>query len=226
MASKLHLRIEDLATIESMSPNQYKFLENYHKYPVHLLHGFAGTGKSFLATYRALEDVLDKGTPYEHLIFIRSPIGTTNIGALPGDLVEKGSPFEEPFYYICNDLFPKDKGAYEKLKSQGLVSFRLCTHLKGVTFDGSIVVVDEIQNMKYNELYNIITRVGYDSKIIFCGDTRQNDISGSSGLPKFKSRLDRMKSVHQVNFDKYEDIVRGDIVKEFIIADSEYESNI
>lgn len=218
MANKLHLRIDDLCTIESMTPRQFDFLENYHKYPVHLLHGFAGTGKTFLALYRALEDVLDAGNEYKRLIIIRSPVSAVQVGHLPGDLEEKGAVFEVPYMKITKDLFGRHD-AYSRLKEQRAIQFFLSSHLRGDTFDRSILVSDEVQNMTYQELYTIITRVGVDSKIIFCGDTRQNDINSKSGLSQFMQVLDRMKSAYRVEFG-VDDVVRSGIVKEFLIAES------
>ncbi len=216
MGNKLHLRIEDLLTITSKTPNQSLFLSNYHKYQAHLLHGCAGTGKSLIAIYRALEDVLDKGTQYRNLVIIRSPVAAVQIGALPGTLEEKGSPFEVPYYKITKDLFNRFD-AYSRLKEQNVIHFFLSSHLRGDTMDNAIILVDEIQNMKYQELYTIITRVGLESKIIFCGDNNQTDIN-QSGLRQFMIVLDNMRSVHQVQFG-IDDVVRSGLVKEFLIAE-------
>lgn len=219
MATKLHLRIDDLYTVQSESPNQFKFLDNYNKYDVHLLLGLPGTGKSFLSIYRAIEDVLDRSSPYEKLILIRSAVSSRDIGFLPGDEEEKAMVYERVYYKLFKHLFGK-VDSYSRLKEQKVLEFELSSFLRGDTFDNSIIVVDEIQNMTYVELYTIITRVGLDSKILLCGDGNQNDLGSKSGLDKFVKVLDNMPSCHKVVFNNFDDIVRGGIVKEFIIAES------
>lgn len=218
MAVKTQIKIDSLYTIDSMSAQQYKFLEAYHEYDVHLLHGIAGTGKTFLALYRALEDVLDKGTMFEKLILIRSAVPGRQIGALPGDVDEKGALYEMVYMGMCKDLLGR-VDAYAKLKEQGALEFKLTSFIRGITLDRCVIVVDEVQNLDYQELYTCITRVGSGSKILFCGDTRQNDLNGKSGLNKFMRVLDNMPSCHRVEFG-IDDIVRSDIVREFIIAES------
>ena len=219
-AKKLLISIDNMYTIQSMSDNQFLFLDNYHKYDVHLLLGLPGTGKSFLAMYRAIEDVLDKSSPFEKVILIRSAVASRDIGHLPGDETEKGAVYEKPYIKMVKQLFDDRSDAYSRLKEQKLLEFDLSSFLRGDTFDHSIIVADEIQNMSYVELYTIITRVGLESKIVLCGDRKQNDLGSKSGLDKFVKVLDNMPSCHKVVFDKFEDIVRGGIVKEFIIAEN------
>lgn len=218
MAVKTHIKIEDLCTVESLTPQQYIFLNTYHDFDVHLLHGIAGTGKTFLALYRGLEDVLDKGTIYEKLIIVRSAVPSRDIGHLPGDKDEKSLVYQLPYMSMCKDLFQR-VDSYDKLKEQHVIEFTLSSFIRGITFDRCIIVVDEVQNLNYQELYTIMTRLGIDSKMLFCGDTRQNDLNGKSGLDKFMKVLDNMPSCHRVEFG-IDDIVRSDIIKEFIIAES------
>jgi phosphate starvation-inducible PhoH-like protein len=218
MAVKSHIKIDDLLTVESLTPQQYVFLESYHDFELHLLHGIAGTGKTFLALYRALEDVLDSGTLYDRVIIIRSAVSARDIGHLPGDKEEKSLVYQLPYMSMCKDLFQR-VDSYDRLKEQRKIEFALSSFIRGLTFDRAVIVVDEIQNLTYQELYTIITRIGIDSKMLFCGDTRQNDLNGKSGLDKFMKVLDNMPSCHRVEFG-IDDIVRSDIVKEFIIAES------
>lgn len=222
-AKKLVLSIDSMFTIQSESDNQFLFLNNYHKYDVHLLLGLPGTGKSYLSLYRGIEDVLDKSSPYEKVVLIRSAVASRDIGFLPGNEEEKGSVYEKPYAKMASQLFDNRPDAYSRLKEQKHLEFELSSFLRGDTFDHCIIVVDEIQNMTYVELYTIITRVGVGSKIIFCGDKRQNDLGNKSGLDKFVKVLDNMSSCHKVVFDNIDDIVRSGIVKEFIIAEIEYE---
>lgn len=217
--SKLKLTLDDLLEVEALTENQAAFLNVYRKYDVHLLHGVAGTGKTFLALYKALEDVLDKRSPYKEVILLRSAVPARNVGFLPGSLEEKAAVYETPYVKMCKMLF--DRGdAYTRLKEQKTLDFMLTSFMRGDTLDNAIIIVDEVQNLDYQELYTTVTRVGTPSKIVFCGDTRQTDLSSKKDLDKFMKVLDNMSCVHRVDFG-IDDIVRGDIVKEFIIAENE-----
>ena len=212
------IKIDNLATMEPLTDNQQEFFSSYNEKDVLLLHGCAGTGKTAISVYKALESVLDKGNIYNRVVLVRSAVPAREIGHLPGDLEEKGMVYESPYISLCNDLLSRGDG-YTRLKEQGHLSFCLSSYLRGITLDNSIIVVDEIQNMNYVELYTIMTRIGIDSKIIFCGDTKQNDINGKSGLDKFMKVLDNMPSACHIEFT-IDDIVRSDLVKEFLIAES------
>ena len=216
----LKIGIENLYTIEPLTENQKLFFKEWKKFPIYVLSGFAGTGKTFIAMYKALEDVLGSHR-YKKLIILRSAVPTRDLGAMPGDLEEKGSVYELPYDEICNSLFNK-KESYLRLKEQGRIAFSLTSYIRGITFDESIIIVDEIENLTYHELYSVITRVGEGSKIVFCGDFRQSD-EKSNGMTKFLRVLARMKNmVYNIDFTK-DDIVRSNLVKEFIIASSEEE---
>lgn len=217
---KLVITIEDLFTIDPLTKTQETFFKQWQHHPIHVCHGFAGTGKTFISMYRALEDVLGKNRKYKKVVLIRSAVATRDIGAMPGDLEEKQAVYEYPYTDICDALFNKEQ-AYTRLKEQGKIKFSLTSYVRGITFDNSIIIVDEMQNMNYQELYSIITRIGEDSKIVFCGDFRQSDIK-DSGLQKFLSVLSSMSSVAFHEFYE-DDIVRSKLVKEFIIAESKYE---
>lgn len=218
---KAVLKIENLVTVVAKTNTQRQFFDIYQHYPVIILHGVAGTGKTFIALYKALEDVLDKGNPYDRVILVRSPITTgKNIGALPGDVSEKSDPFQYIYYDLCFSLF-NSVDAYTRLKEQKKMQFCFTTHLRGVTFDNSVIVCDEVQNLTYQELKTIITRLGVNSKIVFCGDTRQNDLNGQSGLDKFRKIVDNMSQSKHLEFG-VEDIVRSDVVKEFIIEEMKH----
>ena len=212
------IKIDHLATMEPLTDNQVEFFSLYKEKDVLLLHGCAGTGKTAISIYKALESVLDRGNIYKRVVIVRSAVAAREIGHLPGDLEEKGMVFEAPYVSLCNDLVDRGDG-YSRLKEQKHLVFCLSSYLRGITLDNSIIVVDEIQNMNYVELYTIMTRIGIDSKIIFCGDTKQNDINGKSGLDKFVKVLDNMPSACRIEFT-IDDIVRSDLVKEFIIAES------
>lgn len=223
MSKRLAVTIEDLRTIEPRTSTQGSFWKNWKEYDVHVLSGYAGTGKSFISVYKALEDILGVNRKFKQLIIIRSAVPTRNIGALPGDLEIKGSVYEAPYYEICADLFRR-ADSYERLKAQGKIHFCLTSYIRGITFDNSIILVDEMQNMNYHELYSVMTRVGENSKIVFCGDFRQADTK-DTGIDKFLKVLERMRNTKSVMYSFFiGDILRSQIVKDFIIADEELKS--
>ena len=216
----LTIRIDDLFTIEPMTNVQEDFFSSWSRHNVHVLHGVAGTGKTFISIYKALEEVLEMKTKYKKLIILRSAVPARDIGALPGDLEEKGAVYELPYMEMFDVLFRKTS-SYSRLKEQHKLYFALTSFIRGVTFDNSIIIVDEIQNLNYQELYSVMTRVGEDSKIIFCGDYRQSDLR-DSGLHKFLSVLSLMNNVafHEFGIN---DIVRSKLVRDFIIATEKFE---
>jgi len=207
--------------ISPLTPTQGDLFESYREgYNVAAI-GTAGTGKTMCAMYLALNDVLQKGG-YEQVIVIRSAVQTREQGFMPGSKAQKEAVFEAPYTDIVNDLFGRGD-AYQILKTKGMVKFMTSSFVRGLTFDNAIIIVDECQSMTYHELDTIITRVGESSKIVFCGDTKQDDLEISrnradvSGLAEFLRVLDRVKSFETIKFTP-EDIVRSGLVKEYILA--------
>lgn len=183
--------------------------------------GTAGTGKTMCAVYLALTDVLQH-EQYERVIIIRSAVQTRDQGFMPGSLKEKIAYYETPYIDIVNDLFGRGD-AYQILKQKGSIEFMSSSFVRGLTFDNAVIIVDECQSMTYHELDSIITRVGESSKIVFCGDMKQDDLKGSknrndvSGLRDFVKVLGKIRSFDVVEFS-VQDIVRSGLVKEYIIA--------
>jgi predicted ribonuclease YlaK len=224
--NKLRLTLDAMATFDPMTDNQNKFYQLYKKQTTGiLLHGVAGTGKTFIALYKALEEVLDKGNPFHQVVVVRSAVPSREIGHLPGDEHDKSEVYRAPYIDICERLFYNRSDAWQRLEEQKAVRFMITSFVRGITLDNSIIIVDECQNMTDMELNSIMTRIGNHSKIIFCGDFRQTDLykkQDSSGLNKFIAIVDAMPSFQTVEFD-VEDIVRSDLVKEYILARMQYE---
>jgi len=222
--NKLKLRIDDLKIIEPLTLNQKRFFELYKHSKILLLHGVAGTGKTYIALYKALEEVLDKPHGAKKVVIVRSAVPSREIGHLPGDEKEKSEVYQQPYIEICADLFGR-RDAFQRLQEQHYVEFMITSFVRGITLEDSVIVVDECQNMTDMELNSIITRVGKNSKIIFCGDFRQTDLykkTDMSGLKKFMVIADMMPSVRTIEF-QIGDIVRSQLVKEYILARMAYE---
>ena len=199
-----------LQEIEPLTQNQLiAFDSEKHM----LLHGVAGTGKTFSSCYLAFDDMV-KGQ-YEKLILIRSAVPTRDIGFLPGNEKEKSAIYEAPYKDIAVELFQRGD-AYEILKTKGIVHFMTTSFIRGVTLRDAVIIVDECQNMTFHELDSIITRVGQNCRVIFCGDFRQSDLS-KNGLKDFVRILKAMESFDLIDFE-IKDIVRSDFVKSYITA--------
>lgn len=183
--------------------------------------GTAGTGKTMCALYLGLNDIMNKDE-YDQVIIVRSAVQTREQGFMPGSQAQKEAVYATPYSDIVNDLFSRGD-AWDILKQKNQVRFMTSSFVRGLTFDNSIIIVDECQSMTYHELDSIITRVGETSKIIFCGDTAQDDLAGNrhrndiSGLSSFTKVLSKINSFSVIKFG-IEDIVRSGLVKEYIIA--------
>jgi len=213
---KLNFRLKQ---IEPLTDNQRKTFEYYSQGKNLLLHGIAGTGKSFLSIYLSLATILSENSRYKKLVIVRSVVPTRDMGFLPGNNKEKSKVYEAPYQAIFTELFERGD-AYEYLKQKNVVDFISTSFIRGITLNDCIIVVDEIANMTLHELDSVITRVGKNCKIIFCGDFRQSDFTKEhekNGLIDFMKILDRMKAFEYVDFTE-NDIVRSAMVKEYIIA--------
>jgi len=222
--NKLKVSIDDLKVISPLTLNQKKFFELYKSSKILLLHGVAGTGKTYIVLYKALEEALDKPNNIKRVVIVRSAVPSREIGHLPGDEKEKTEVYKQPYIEICSDLFAR-RDAFQRLQEQHNVEFMITSFVRGITLEDSVIIVDECQNMTDMELNSIITRVGKNSKIIFCGDFRQTDLykkTDMSGLKKFMVIADMMPSVKTIEF-QISDIVRSPLVKEYIIARMAYE---
>lgn len=213
------IRIDDLESLNPLTQKQRDTVSAYRNDKNLLLHGIAGTGKTFLASSLALEEVLDPSSEYDFVGYVRSIVPTRDIGFLKGDDKEKISVYEAPYKAICGELFGIPD-AYDCLKDQGVIQFFSTSFIRGLTLNNCVIIVDECENLNFHELDSIITRMGKNSKIIFCGDHSQSDFTKESekkGILGFMRILKQMKKFDFIEFG-IEDIVRGDTVKEYIIT--------
>jgi phosphate starvation-inducible protein PhoH len=186
-----------------------------------LLHGIAGTGKTFVSLYLALREILEYGT-YHKIYIIRSAVPTRDVGFMPGTLDEKLRVYEAPYKEIVNNLLGRGD-AYDIMKQKGIIEFMSTSFVRGLTIDKSVVIVDEIQNLSFGELDSVMTRVGEGTKIIFAGDFRQSDLKNSkekSGIHDFMKILNKIEEFEHIEF-REQDIVRSGIVKKYIITKNE-----
>ena len=211
--------------IEPLTENQRQLFESYDSGKNIVAYGCAGTGKTFITLYNALQEVLDERTPYEKIYIVRSLVATREIGFLPGDHEDKSSLYQIPYKNMVKYMFsmPTDSDfemLYGNLKTQGTISFWSTSFIRGTTLDNAIVIVDEFQNLNFHELDSIITRSGENSKIMFCGDATQSDLikaNEKNGIGDFMKILRIMPSVDIVEFG-VDDIVRSGLVKEYLLA--------
>jgi len=205
--------------IKPITDNQKQAFEDFYDDQNLLLTGSAGTGKTFIACYLGLSEILQRPEVYDSLTIVRSVVPTRDMGFIPGKVHEKQQVYEMPYTAIFQELsLDDDRRFYDRLKSEGLVNFISTSFIRGHTLKNSIIIVDEIQNMNFNELWTVITRVGKNCRIIFCGDIKQNDLYNQrqeSGFKNFFKILNSMESFSTTEFN-INDIVRSDMVKEFI----------
>ena len=225
MKRKKPINSDFLRDIEPLTDNQKVLFDAYDAGKNVVAYGSAGTGKTFITLYNALCDVLDPTTPYEKIYLVRSLVATREIGFLPGDHEDKSSLYQIPYKNMVKYMFELPTEAdfemlYGNLKTQGTISFWSTSFIRGTTLDNAIVIVDEFQNLNYHELDSIITRVGENTKIMFCGDATQSDLTKQNernGIADFMKILRVMPSVDLVEFG-VEDIVRSGLCKEYLIA--------
>jgi len=224
MAKGKDIKLDQMVNIKPLTENQKKAFKSYKDGKNLFLYGAAGTGKTFVALFNGLQDVLRHETPYDTVYMVRSAVPTREIGFLPGDEEDKTALFQVPYQNMVKFMFemPGEKefsGLYDRLKNQGSLMFLTTSFLRGITLDNAVIIVDECQNLTFHELDTIITRVGQDSKIIFCGDFFQTDLlkhSDKQGMVNFMKILDAMEQFDNIEFT-IGDIVRSGFVKEYLI---------
>ena len=224
MSKKKEINYSDLIKIEPITETQKQVFKSWKEGKNQFLCGCAGTGKTFVSMYLAFEEVLRNETPYDKVIIVRSLIPTREIGFLPGDEEDKAALYQVPYANMAQFMFkqPNEQAfniLYDRLKAQGSFYFLSTSFLRGLTFDNSIIIVVECQNLNFHELDTIITRVGQDSKISFCGDFMQSDLTKRNekdGLHDFVKILEEMDEFNISEFS-IGDIVRSGFVRSYLI---------
>jgi len=224
MGKAKDIRIDNMVTVSPVTDNQKKAFQDYKAGKNLFLYGAAGTGKTFISLYLAMQEVLDNRTPYDTVYLVRSAVPTREIGFLPGDEEDKTALFQVPYQNMVKFMFEQPNetafaNLYDRLKNQGSLFFLTTSFLRGITLDNAIIIVDECQNLNFHELDSITTRVGQDSKIIFCGDVMQTDLQKQyekEGIVTFMKILESMNEFENIEFN-IGDIVRSGFVKNYLI---------
>ena len=211
--------------VNPITENQQLFFDEWTKGKNLFAFGAAGTGKTFIALYLALKEVMNEESPYDKVYIVRSLVSTREIGFLPGTHEDKSELYQIPYKNMVRNMFhmPDETSfdmLYDNLKHQETISFWSTSFLRGTTLDDAIVIVDECQNLNFHELDSIITRVGQDSKIVFCGDVNQSDLQRTNernGILDFQRILEEMDEFSMVEFG-INDIVRSGLVKSYLIS--------
>lgn len=209
----------NLKTVNPLTENQRIAFEAFDDGKHLMLHGMAGTGKTFIALYKAIESLMENRGVQNKIYVVRSVVPTRDMGFLPGNQKEKMKVYEAPYYAICTELFDRSD-AYDVLKQKQAIEFISTSFVRGITMNNCFVIVDEVNNMTFHELDSVITRIGKGCRVLFCGDFRQSDLTKDqekNGLKDFMRVIDRLNDFVHVDFLE-QDIVRSRLVKEYIIA--------
>jgi predicted ribonuclease YlaK len=213
----LRLKLEHLVKLDPLTQNQKLAFDSFASGNHLCLDGSAGTGKTFISLYLALESVFKK--EYERVIIVRSAVPTRDMGFLPGTQEEKEDAYTAPYKAIVNDLF-EDSDAWTKVVATKNVEFLTTSFIRGITLKNAIVIIDESQNCNYHELCSVITRLGEDCRFIMAGDYYQSDFTrkgDQDGISEFIKIIKNMRAFDHIEF-KWEDIVRSGFVRDFIMT--------
>ena len=219
MSKMKKANFNDMFEFEPQTTNQRIAYDAWDDDDNLVLTGSAGTGKTFVAMYLAIEAVLTKETPYDRVVIVRSVVPTRDMGFLPGTIEEKKEVFETPYKAICNELFG-DVNIYDRMIANNQLQFTTTSFIRGLTIDNAVVIVDEMQNLNFHELDSVITRVGTNCRVIFSGDYLQSDFKDPAerdGIQRFLRIIDQLKNFSVVTFN-WHDIVRSDFLRDYIMT--------
>ena len=215
-----------MVKIQPLTENQEKIFKAWDDGKHLFIYGAAGTGKTFCALYKALQDCLKATPSYDHVYLVRSLVATREIGFLPGDHEDKASLYQIPYKHMVKYMFemPNDNEfevLYGSLKAQETIKFWSTSFLRGVTLDNSVIIIDEMQNLNFHELDSIITRVGENTRIVFCGDAMQSDLTRTNeknGIHDFMRILEMMPDDFAMIEMGIDDICRSGLVRNYLVA--------
>ena len=226
MSAKVGTIPKIVNNLEFKTDNQKLFYQKISDFNNQLIlcHGIAGTGKTYISCYKALQDVLRRGTPYNKLIIINPTVDVGNedkLGYLPGELSQKIQQYNESTFTILNSIVGKAKA--NKLIQDGKVEIGVLNFLRGVNLQDCYVVLDEAQNVSPMQIKTIMTRISDNCKMIIQGDMSQCDKYKTNGVTNYEKsgfydvwyRLKGVKGVEHMAFNR-EDCIRHPLVKRIL----------
>ncbi|MGC8501884.1 PhoH family protein [Desulfurella sp.] len=219
---KAHAKIK---AILPKNVNQAKYLELIEKNTIIFGVGPAGTGKTYLAVFAAINALLEKKV--KRIILTRPAVEAgEKLGFLPGTLYEKINPYMKPLYDAIYDCIETELAL--KLIEQGKIEIEPLAYMRGRTLNNAFIILDEAQNTTVSQMKMFLTRTGFDSKVVITGDITQIDLSHNikSGLADAVSLLRKLniESIGFVDF-KREDVLRNPIVSKIVEAYEKRDKN-
>jgi phosphate starvation-inducible PhoH-like protein len=196
--------------------NQRRYVEAIERHDLVFGVGPAGTGKTYLAVAMAVSALLSKRV--SRIVLTRPAVEAgERLGFLPGNLQEKVDPYLRPLYDALYDMLEGDK--VEKLLERATIEVAPIAFMRGRTLNDSFIILDEAQNSTVEQMKMVLTRQGFNSKMVVTGDVTQVDLpSGKrSGL---NDALDILRGVEGISFVHFDDkdVVRHSLVQRIIKA--------
>ena len=223
---RVAINADRMVKVTPLTENQEKIFTAWDEGKHLFIYGAAGTGKTFCAVYKALFDTLKDVPSYDQVYLVRSLVATREIGFLPGDHEDKSSLYQIPYKNMVKYMFEMGSDSefeilYGALKQQETIKFWSTSFLRGVTLDNSVIIIDEMQNLNFHELDSIITRVGENTRIVFCGDAMQSDLvrdKEKNGIHDFMRILEMMPEDFAMIEMGVDDICRSGLVRNYLVA--------
>ena len=200
-----------------------------------LCHGIAGTGKTYVSIYKALQDVLRRGTPYEKIIIINPTVDVGNedkLGFLPGELQAKIQQYNESTFTILDKIIGRTRAG--KMIQDNKIEIGVLNFLRGTNLENCYVILDEAQNVSPMQIKTLMTRISNKCKMIIQGDMSQCDKYKTNGVTNYEKsgfydawfRLKDVKGVEHMAFSR-EDCIRHPLVKRILKTyEDEHEINL
>ena len=189
-----------------------------------LCHGIAGTGKTYVSVYKALQDVLRRGTPYEKIIIINPTVDVGNedkLGFLPGKLSAKIQQYNESTFTILDKIIGRSRAG--KMINDKKIEIGVLNFLRGTNLENCYVILDEAQNVSPMQIKTLMTRISKNCKMIIQGDMSQCDKYKTNGVTNYSKsgfydvwfRLKGVRGVDHMAFNR-DDCIRHDLVKRIL----------
>lgn len=208
----------NMRDIKPITDSQIEAYEQWDKGRNLILSGAAGSGKTFIALYLALQELIKNRK--KRLVILRSVVPTRDIGFLPGTQEEKEAAYLTPYIGVISEIFKNNPTLFTSFLKNGTIEFLTTSYIRGITLKDAIVVVDEFQNCNFHELDSIITRIGKGSRVIFSGDYYQSDFTNrkeKEGIGEFLKIIESLKHFEKIEFT-WKDCVRSGMVRDYLMT--------